>query len=347
MQDRTDPGQVRIQGAGLWLAAQLVALLATVAVIVGLFAAPAVTLGALWKMIIPLVPASLLVSPMLWRNVCPLATLTKVPGLRQGQRTLSARLLLTAGVVGMVLLALLVTLRHVLFNGFNASDGAVLASVIVGVAVLALVLGRCFDSKVGFCNSICPVLPVERLYGQRPLLVVSNPRCTPCRRCTAAGCIDLTREGSIPELLAQAPSSRPWFLTSMGAFAAAFPGFVLGYNLAHDGPPSTTGQIFGVVGLWTLVSFAVTCSLAWGLRVRARHAFPALGATAAGIYYWFSAPVLSRAYGLDPDGWRGTSVSVAALAIRAGAFVLIATWLWRALPRRSPGLGSGTALGTP
>lgn len=334
MQNLATAEQVQARGAGLWKVAQLIALLATVGVIVGLFAAPDVTLKVLWKMIIPLVPASLLVSPMLWRNVCPLATLTKIPGLRQGRATLSVRLLLAAGVVGMLLLGVLVTLRRVLFNGFNATDGSVLGVVVIAVAVLALLLGRLFDSKVGFCNSICPVLPVERLYGQSPLLTVDNPRCTPCSHCTAAGCIDLARERSIPELLAQAPASRPWFLTSMGVFAAAFPGFVLGYNLAHDGPLSTAPQVFGVVGLWALVSFVVVCALAGLLKVGPQRGFPALGAAAVGIYYWFAAPVLSRAFGLDPDGWTGSEASTAAIGIRAAAFALIALWLLGAYARR-------------
>ncbi len=59
----------------LWQVAQIVALVATVAVIAGLFLRPDTTLVILWSIIIPLVPASLLVTPKLWRNVCPLATL--------------------------------------------------------------------------------------------------------------------------------------------------------------------------------------------------------------------------------------------------------------------------------
>jgi hypothetical protein len=46
--------------------------------LVGLVVESATTLSLLWNLVIPLVPASLLVAPQLWRNVCPLATLNMV-----------------------------------------------------------------------------------------------------------------------------------------------------------------------------------------------------------------------------------------------------------------------------
>ena len=78
----------------------------------------------------------------------------------------------------------LVTLRHLIFNvdvveGYDTS-GPIMGAVVALVAVGALVLGLLYDAKAGFCNAMCPVLPVERLYCQSPLIDVPNPRCVPC-----------------------------------------------------------------------------------------------------------------------------------------------------------------------
>lgn len=326
----------QVKGAGLWLIAQLVALVATVAVIIGLFVEPDPTLKYLWGLIIPLVPASLLVSPMLWRNVCPLATLNKLPIGISGEREIGPRGLVRLSILGMILLGVLVTLRHVLFNGYNPSDGPVLGVVVALVAVAALVLGLLFTVKIGFCNSLCPVLPVERLYGQSPLLRVNNPRCPECSMCTATGCIDTTEEYSIAQVIGkQARSGPKWVLTSFGIFAAAFPGFVLGYFLASDGPLDTTAEVFLTVGRWTLASYLLVASLAWLSKAPSALFMPALAAAAVGIYYWFSGPIVSRTLGIDGEASGGTDASPAAMAIRAAAFALIVWWLWRAYTRKA------------
>ncbi len=62
----------------VWGAVQTAGVLATVGLISGLIWKPEPALNMLWNVVIPLVPASLLISPMLWRNSCPLATLNHV-----------------------------------------------------------------------------------------------------------------------------------------------------------------------------------------------------------------------------------------------------------------------------
>lgn len=62
----------------VWGAVQTAGVLATVGLIFSLIWKPEPALNLLWNVIIPLVPASLLISPMLWRNSCPLATLNHV-----------------------------------------------------------------------------------------------------------------------------------------------------------------------------------------------------------------------------------------------------------------------------
>jgi len=63
----------------------------------------------------------------------------------------------------------------------------------------------------------------------------------------------------------------------------AFPGFVLGYYLAPDGPPGSAGSVFLTVGLWTLASWVLCTGIAAGTGLSAQRAFPLLGAAAAGL----------------------------------------------------------------
>lgn len=307
----------------LWLTAQLIGVAATGALIVGLWAAPKIALAALWNVAIPLLPASFLINPQIWRNVCPLATLNLLPNGLAARRALEAHLLPAAGVIGMVLLIVLVPARRGLFN----TDGTALAVVILAVALAAASLGAFFDLKAGFCNAICPVLPVERLYGQHPLLAVDNPRCTPCTMCTPRACIDLAPAKSVAQVLGRSRRSHRWLTIPYGIFAAAFPGFVIGYYLTADGPLTVMGNVYLTVTAWAAGSYLVTAAAVVGLGLKAVGTMPALGAIAIACYYWFAAPVVSTTLG---------AASAGTVAIRSAAFALLAGWAWAAV--RRPGV---------
>ena len=163
-----------------WGVGQAVGLAGAGALVVGLLRVPEVTLRVLWSGVVPLIPATLLISPGIWRNVCPLATLNMMTNRPGVTRPLPPSLAHATGAVGVGLLVILVPARRFVFN----TDAVSLAIVIVAVAALAMIMGSVLPLKAGFCNAICPVLPVERLYGQRPLVKVTNPRCQPCAGCT-------------------------------------------------------------------------------------------------------------------------------------------------------------------
>lgn len=304
----------------LWRAAQWVGVVATAVLLAGLFVRPELALDILWNVLIPLVPASLLISPAVWRNVCPLATLNTLSNGILGKRPLVAQLIPRVGMVGIVLLVLMVPARRFVFN----TDGAVLALTIAVVAVLAVALGAMFDLKAGFCNAICPVLPVERLYGQHPLVQIGNPRCMPCTMCTPRGCIDLSPAKSIAQTLGPARRSHAWLANGYGIFAAAFPGFVVGYYTTQDGPWTAAGSVYLHVAVWVLGSYLATVLLVWLLRASAARAMAVLAAAAAGLYYWFAAETVTTAFAIE---------GVATVAIRVAAFALVAVWLWRAVPQ--------------
>lgn len=302
-------------GMNRWRVAQVLALLATAMLLVALLVAPRVGLSALWDVAVPVLPAVFLVQPGIWRNICPLATLSMIPN-RPGARILDNGRSQTAGAIGIGLLALMVPARRFLFN----TNGPFLALTILGVAALAMTLGAIFDKKAGFCSGICPVLPVERLYGQQPLLAVINPRCAPCTMCTTRGCLDMAHSKAIPQTLGRDRKSSAWLLTPFGIFAAAFPGFILGYNLTVDGDLASAGAVYATVAVMSVLSYGVVRVFVRMMRVGSAAALRVLGAIAFGLYYWFAATTISHHLGLPP---------IAPMVVRSTALFLLLVWLWK------------------
>jgi hypothetical protein len=296
--------------------AQAVGLVLTAALLAGLAVQPKATLHVLWDMVIPLLPAVFLVNPMLWRNVCPLATLNALSGTRTARPPLSGTLLRASWGLGIGLLLVMVPARRFLFN----TDGLALAATIVVVALLAVAAGALAPRRAGFCNAICPVLPVEKLYGQAPLVRVGSARCGDCTVCTPVGCIDLARTKTVAQTMGPNRRAARWLTTPFGAFAAAFPGFIVGYFTLTDGPIATAADVYLHVVLSTAASLVVLGGAAALLRLPSRLGVPALGALAVSLYYWFAAPGLSTAYGAG---------QAAVLPVRVAAFILVGVWLLR------------------
>lgn len=308
----------------LWTTAQLAGLAITVALIAGLSLGSQTALTVLWNLLIPLVPASLLISPAIWRNVCPLATLNMLTNREAGQRELTPKLARYSGIVGIFLLAILVPARRFLFN----TDGLALAIVIVLVAVAALALGALFQMKAGFCNAICPVLPVERLYGQRPLLKIGNPRCPSCTLCTKTACIDLVPQKSIAQTLGGARDTHAWTFQPFGIFAAAFPGFVFAYYTTADVSLGGAGAVYLHVLIWAAVSYVLVTAAVRVFNLGAGPTLTVLAAAAAGLYYWYASPIVAETLG---------AAVVGTAALRVAALALVAVWLWHGFFRWTVG----------
>jgi hypothetical protein len=157
-----------------------------------------------------------------------------------------------------------------------------------------VLLGALFKVKSGFCNAVCPVLPVERLYGQRPILKVAHTRC--CTECTAT-CIDPSPQQAPLVALGESLDSNRWLTTPFGAFAAGFPGFVFGYFQTADGPLSSAVSVYATVFLGAAASYAIIAVITGLTRIPAARILPLLAALAVGTYYWFAAPQLTATLG--------------------------------------------------
>jgi nitrite reductase (NADH) large subunit len=298
-----------------WKVAQVAGLALTALLLAGLVLRPEPTLTLFWNVAIPLVPASLLWSPLIWRNTCPLATLNLLSAGRAGTRQQTKRFQTYSSLLGIIIFYLLVPARRFLFN----QDGLALAGAIVAVAILALVVGAAFDLKAGFCNAFCPLLPVERLYGQSPLLNVANDRCARCDLCSQA-CIDLAPEKSIARQLGASRHDSSWLRSPFGAFAAALPGFVLGYFTLNDVPLSRASEVYLHILLWAAISYLLAVAATMLLPIRNRRILRGLAALAVGLYLWFAAPGVAAAVGLP----------LATVPLRIASLALVVVWWFRA-----------------
>lgn len=315
-----------------WQVAQAVVLIITVALIVGLFLRPDDALNVLWNVLIPILPATFLISAAMWRNICPLATLNIISNGLGGRRRLTQKYLPVVGTVGIVLLMIMVPARRFLFN----EHGVILAVVIIAVAVAALLLGVFFDLKAGFCNAICPVLPVEKLYGQYPLIKVGNSRCVSCTVCTAKGCLDLSPKKSILQSLNGTRHSFAWLKKPYGIFAAAFPGFIVGYFTTADVALAAAGSIYLNVLAWAGGSYLLMALLVRISKMQAVWAMPILAALSVGLYYWFASPLIAETFSLTTTG---------TVVLRIVTLGLVVVWLWRAMLRiRRNSSGSSSSL---
>jgi hypothetical protein len=300
-------------------------LLATVAFVIAFWSRPEPSLALLWGLIIPVLPLSFLISPMLWRAVCPLATLNLLASTRGGLHQ-PAAVSRWAGAPAMVALAVLVPARHVAFN----THGSAMIALVIGAAVAAIVLGRRYEARAGFCNAMCPVLPVERLYGTHPIVHLENPRCVRCSTCTPRGCLDRSGGKVSAHLLGARRHTLAWVFTATGLFAIAFPGFVIGYFTVGDATTASMLPVYTHILTDTFGSLALLASLILLSGVSAAVALPALGALAAGAYYWFAVPVMLRTvHDLSPMG---------VLIGRSFVALFLAWWLLRAMraSRRDP-----------
>ena len=300
-------------GKGIWLSAQAGAFVVTLLVVAGLFWMPDATLRIAWFGIVPILPLSFLVNAGLWRAVCPIATANTLGSNDRGViLSLSVQRRLMAA--GMVLLVLLIGARRIVLN----TDGPILAGLLLAIVAVSFVTGRLVRAKGGFCNSVCPILPVEKLYGQSPLVHVRNPRCVPCSLCSTRGCLDLNPRRSVDA----GSDGRSWMRSPTGLFAAAFPGIILGYFLVADTDWSGTLAVYESVLGTGLASLMVCGAPVALLRIPSRLAAPLLGAVCVGVYYWFAAPASVAAFG---------GPVVLGLTLRWLLMAFIAFWLLRAL----------------
>jgi len=192
----------------------------------------------LWTMLLPPLPLFMIVAGFhTWRSLCPLALLGSL-GVRLRPVAAGVRGALGLGsgpeaapprrvpawldrwffVVSLGLLMAMMVARLVLLNG----DGPWLGATLIGIAALAAAANFAFGGKA-WCNYLCPVGVVERIFTDPTTRATASSRCAACTACKK-NCPDIDQEGAYWKDVT-GPSRRAAFY--------AYPGAVLGYYLFY------------------------------------------------------------------------------------------------------------------
>lgn len=287
------------RGTLAWRAIQVAVWLVGLAILVALVVHPPTGLHAFWNVLIPVAPAVFVFAPGVWRNVCPLGSTALA--LRHAGRSQRRRLPAVwqgrLSLAGVLILFLVVPLRHVVLD-LNGPATALAVAVLVAAALVA---GMLFEWKSAWCTGLCPVHPVERLYGQEPLLTPLNMHCQSCERCVAV-CPDSVA-AMHPLAGCQTTTRRAAGTLMVGGFA----GFVWGWFQVPDYRGGEgwahLAECFGL----PLGGLGVTVGLFLFLKSMTPERLHFLlvrlfAAAAVACYYWYRIPALVG-YGAFPgDG---------------------------------------------
>lgn len=284
-----------------WRAAQYAAWLCGAGIFAAVVLTPHAGLHALWNVLIPAAPALFAFVPGVWRNICPLgATALAARRLRgPGAHRLSPAAQAYLQLLGVAALLLIVPLRHVALD----VSGAATALALAAMAAAAALVGACFDGKSGWCAGLCPVHPVERLYGTRPALTVRNAHCQTCGHCVVP-CPDSTRYAD-----AQGHGAPTAAHLARTILIGSFAGFVWGWFHVPNarGPVGIDAPAFAFAYAMPLGCGTVSM----GAYLVLRHLTPerhrtrlarTFAAAAIACYYWYRLPALFG-FGMFPgDG---------------------------------------------
>src|SRR4051812_17292737 len=269
----------------VWYVARTVSISTVLTICALLFVLPKVGLFLFWRIAIPILPLLFFVVPGLWRNICPLAATNQIPrllGLSRGH-SLPRWLRENYYLIGIALFIIIVASRKVIFNQNGPALGVLLLAIL-GTAFLG---GLVFKGKSGWCSSICPLLPVQRIYGQTPYATIRNSHCTPCVGCTK-NCYDFNPRTAY---LADLADDDPQYSGYRKFFAGAFPGVILAFYTVPDPPAISVLELYTRFALYILVAAGSFFALDSFVKGQSYKFTTVYGALAFNYYYWFTAPM--------------------------------------------------------
>jgi hypothetical protein len=282
----------------LWRSLQWVFFIIGLGLFATLVFAPQIGITAFWNILIPIAPLLFLLATGFWRNVCPLASVAMFPHhfnwskKRRIPQKWQGRLALAS----VVLLFLIVPGRHLALN----NDGLATAITLAVLGSMAFVGGLFFDVKSAWCSGLCPVHPVEKLYGQKVGFTPKNAQCGACHNCVMP-CPDST-----PSIAEQKPKERNIQAIASTLLTGGLPGFIWGWFHVPDcrSGVAELGECLIAFGLpWatmavTLVAYLLLRKfLPKGQETLLTSLF---AAASISCYYWYRIPSLVG-YGLFPQ----------------------------------------------
>ena len=319
-----------------WRLLQLVVWLAGLAIFVSLIIYPETGLLILWNILIPVAPVLLVVAAGLWRNICPLATTVLLPrhfDLSQ-RRKMSPLLQSKLQLIAIVTLYAVVPLRHALFN----TNGLATAILLFMATIMGLVMGFVYDWKSSWCSTLCPIHPVEKLYGANTITPLPNAHCDQCVKCCVP-CPDTTPN------FHPALTKKNRYQTLSGLLTiGGLPGFIWGWFQVPDQIGTTSINLLFEVYRLPVIGFLASVMiyvLLQGLVNKKHERILISSFAAAGVscYYWFRIPALFGFNQLNQDGLlinlKNTVPEWAVLPVTVATTVFFFWWLVFRSPKQN------------
>jgi len=239
-----------------------------------------------WDIIIFSAPMIFLIIPGIWRNICPVGFLSLLPtnlkvNLDHNPYNQSAKLLYW----GFIILVILIPLRHI----YNTS--VIEVSVLLITGLIAISSGFIYNKKSGWCNGLCPLIHVEKLYGIKPLKSFDSIYCKPCKQCVSP-CLDLTKNDSLSNLKEKSMLDRVLF--------GGFPGLIWGWFQVEDHSGLINYKSILQSYQVPLTSMFVTFVLFELFRIilnnkTSFYLKPFFSFSAISLYYWYRLPQVVEA----------------------------------------------------
>lgn len=273
-----------------WRIAQILVGIIGLGIFFSLILFPEIGIHAFWNILIPVAPALFVVAVGLWRNVCPLAStslLSRHLGFAKNKE-LNTKQQGRLQLISVILLLLIVPLRHTIFD----TNGPATALVIGILALIAIYVSFKYNWKSAWCSGLCPIHPVEKLYGRKSLFVLPNAHCKYCVKCVNP-CPDST--SSIHPLYKKKKTlSRKITGTLM---IGGFPGFIWGWFHVQDYYNNEGWEHLISTYAYPFIAMIITLGLFLVIKkaLVKKHEIILINlfATAAvSTYYWYRLPAL-------------------------------------------------------
>jgi len=314
-----DGRQISSRSIFLWRMVQAVVWMVGASILICLLFFPATGILLFWNVLIPVAPALFVAGIGIWRNVCPLGTTNLLPrhlGLSK-KKKLSALQMGVFSLIAVVALFIIVPLRHALFN----SSGMATALLIISTAAVSVAVGLVYEWKSAWCSGLCPIHPVEKLYGGNVLVSVPNAHCDQCMNCVVP-CPDST-----PNISPKSSTKTIYHKLSGLLICGGLPGFIWGWFHVPDETKLTTVNAFLSVYRMPFTGLAITLSIyAMLLQVvkpKSERILTAIfAASGVACYYWYRIPSL---FGFGLFNKDGQLINLTGILPQWGVLIITVT----------------------
>lgn len=284
----------------IWRIVQLLVWLVGAIILTCLLFFPKIGVILFWNILIPIAPFLFVVAIGVWRNVCPLATTNLLPrhlGFSK-RKKLTIRQVGIFNLIAVIALYIIVPLRHAIFNNNGVATGI----MIVVMAAIGVSLGFIYEWKSAWCSGLCPVHPVEKLYGANVLMSMPNANCDHCQNCVIP-CPDST-----PNMTPTSATKTIYHRISGWLVVAGLPGFIWGwFNV-----PDNTNSIHSLndianVYINPMIGFGISIVAYWffgkivGVEYEKRLT-SIFAASGVSMYYIYRIPALIGFGKFNQDG---------------------------------------------